>query len=249
MKIIMPHVCPSCDSKLQQVNNILYCRNPQCPAKSGKSIQHFCKALKIKGMGPATIDKLQLQNYWQVYQLTYQYIKEKLKSQALSKKLIQAIQLSKNNNLNNLLPALGIPLVGNSVTEKVAGICQNFFDISQQTLLQAKVGPKARQNILTWLSDNHKMLIDTFPENMLKFKNRQKAGNKGIVCISGRLTSVKTKQQATSLLQGKGYIVNPSMTKQVTILINQSAKQTIKTKKARQSGVIIIENLNELIGE
>ena len=62
-EIIIPTHCPACNSVLDIVNDQLFCRNPDCPAKSSKRIEHFAKTLKIKGLGKATIEKLDLQDY------------------------------------------------------------------------------------------------------------------------------------------------------------------------------------------
>jgi len=71
----------------------------------------------------------------------------------------------------------------------------------------------------------------------------------GVVCISGKLTSYKSKAEAHTVLLGLGYAVKPSLTKDVTILVNESGIESAKTKKARASGVQIITNLLELTGE
>ena len=71
----------------------------------------------------------------------------------------------------------------------------------------------------------------------------------GVVCISGKLKSFKTKAEATEVLTQKGYAVKSSVTKDVTHLVNESGVESTKTRKARDSGIIIIENLKELIGD
>ena len=40
-----PTVCPSCNSVLEEVNHLLYCRNPQCGEKSLKLMQQSCMLL------------------------------------------------------------------------------------------------------------------------------------------------------------------------------------------------------------
>jgi NAD-dependent DNA ligase len=68
------------------------------------------------------------------------------------------------------------------------------------------------------------------------------------VCISGRLKSYKTKAQATELLEKLGYLVKSSLTKDVTILVNEGGIESAKTETARERGVTIITNLKEIIG-
>ena len=69
---------------------------------------------------------------------------------------------------------------------------------------------------------------------------------KGVVCISGKLKSYKTKAQATEHLEKLGYLVKSSLTKDVNILVNESGVESAKTRTARERGVKILTNLNEI---
>jgi len=64
-----------------------------------------------------------------------------------------------------------------------------------------------------------------------------------------KLSSYKTKAQATTVLNELGYEVKSTVTKDVTILVNESGVESAKVKKARESGVTIITNLSQFIGE
>jgi NAD-dependent DNA ligase len=61
------------------------------------------------------------------------------------------------------------------------------------------------------------------------------------------LSSYKTKAEATTVLNELGYEVKSSVTKDVTILVNESGIESAKVKKARESGVTIITNLSDLL--
>jgi len=69
------------------------------------------------------------------------------------------------------------------------------------------------------------------------------------VCITGKLSSYKTKALAHQALQELGYEVKTSLTKDVTILVNESGIESAKTKQARDAGVTIVTNLLDLTGE
>ena len=103
-----PTNCPSCSSVLEWVNHILYCRNNLCGDQSSKKIEHFAKTLKIKGLGPAAIEKLQLEVVDEIYNLSESEIAERLGSQKLAEKLYVEIENSKLAPLNALLPAFSI---------------------------------------------------------------------------------------------------------------------------------------------
>ena len=66
-EILPPTECPSCGTGLTVVNDLLYCYSTNCSAQKQKSIEHFAKTLKIKGLGPATIEKLEITDFDQVY--------------------------------------------------------------------------------------------------------------------------------------------------------------------------------------
>ena len=77
-QIVPPTNCPACNSELELVNDQLFCRNPQCPAQWDKKVEHFASTLKIKGLGPATLNKLQIQDYQELYTLTVDEIQVRL---------------------------------------------------------------------------------------------------------------------------------------------------------------------------
>lgn len=242
-----PTNCPSCGSKLEWSNHLLYCRNASCQSKIAKSLEHFAKTLKIKGLGPASITKLNLASVVDIYELTEEQISEYLNSSKLAKKLMAEIENSKKASLNLLLPAFSIPLIGKTASEKLSTVCEDIFDINETSCRQAGLGPKATENLINWL-DNDFYLYENLPFSF-KFINTQPTQVRGIVCISGRLKSFKTKAEAAVALKDKGYTVKPSVTKEVTILVNESGIESAKTQKARESGVTIITNLKELLGE
>jgi NAD-dependent DNA ligase len=73
--------------------------------------------------------------------------------------------------------------------------------------------------------------------------------SKGTVCISGKLSSYPTKAAAQKVLEENGYVVKTSITKDVTILFNESGIASSKTKQANEKGITIIENIKAFIEE
>ena len=92
--IEIPDVCPSCGTSLKLKNDQLFCNNDSCPAKNSKIVEGFAKTLRIKGLGPKTIEKLNLEYIDDIYMLTEERIKEKLGSEKIASKLINEIELS-----------------------------------------------------------------------------------------------------------------------------------------------------------
>lgn len=248
MQIEPPENCPSCASVLVWIKDQLYCRNNSCPAKSHKQLEHFAKTLKIKGLGPSTIDKLEITNITEIYELTLDYITLQLGSEKLAVKLFDEIENSKKESLNTVLPALGITLIGKSATEKLSQVVSSIFEIDETACQEAGLGPKATENLMNWIENE----FDSYSHLPFSFEfsnNNQKQGNAGVVCITGKLKSYPTKAAAKAVLENLGYTVKDDLTKDVTILVNESGRETAKTKKAADNGVRVINNLKDIIGE
>jgi len=243
-----PTVCPSCSSVLEEVNHLLYCRNPQCGEKSLKLIEHFAKTLKIKGLGPATIKKLNIVSLEELYELSFDDIAEALSSDRLAVKLVDELQRSRSAPLNVLLPAFSIPLIGKSAAEKLSKVCKDIEEIDYDLCRKAGLGDKASSNLTSWIEDEF-YYVSLLPFSFRFDSPRAVVESKGTVCISGKLSSFKTKAEANAKLQELGYVTKTSLTKDVTILVNESGVESAKTKKARESGVEIITNLLDFIGE
>jgi NAD-dependent DNA ligase len=247
-KIQAPSNCPSCNSTLEWSNHLLYCRNPECSSQAQKKIEHFAKTLKIKGLGPATIMRLDLVDITDIYGLSEEQIVERLDSETLGSKLYIEIQNSKSHPLNTLLPAFSIPLIGKSATQKLATVVSTISDISLATCEKAGIGPKATENLMKWKIEEYHTRYSGLPFSF-EFEKVNETPTKGCVCISGKLKSFKSKSEAEKRLVELGYVVKSSITKDVTILVNESGKESAKTKDARRSGITIVENLLNFIGE
>lgn len=243
-----PSNCPSCNSVLEEVNHLLYCRNPNCGGKSLKLIEHFAKTLKIKGLGPATIRKLEITSLEELYDLNYEQVSVALSSDRLAVKLIDELQRSRSAPLNVLLPAFSIPLIGKSAAEKLSRVCKDIEEIDYDLCRKAGLGDKASSNLTSWIEDEF-YYVSLLPFSFRFDSPRAVVESKGTVCISGKLSSFKTKAEANAKLQELGYVTKTSLTKDVTILVNESGVESAKTKKARESGVEIITNLLDFIGE
>ncbi len=245
--IIPPTNCPSCNSELVvNDSSMLYCTNPNCDAKTSKKILHFAKTTKIKGLGEATISKLGLETIQDIYQLDEQLSKEVL-GDKLTEKLFKEIEKSKEIPLEMLLPAFSIPLIGQTAASKLALVANDIDDLNEQTMKKAGLGPKAIQNLKHWLDNEYEIRTLPFSYKFSKVKTPEAV--KAVVCITGKLTSFKTKSEAETALKQAGYEVKGSLTKDVTILINESGIESAKTEKARQAGVLIVTNINNILGE
>jgi NAD-dependent DNA ligase len=70
-----------------------------------------------------------------------------------------------------------------------------------------------------------------------------------VVCITGKLKSYPTKAAAEKVLQKYGFETKANLTKQVTILLNESGIESAKTNKAQEMGITIYNNIKTLLRE
>ena len=247
--ILAPEVCPSCGSPLEWRNDMLYCENILCPAQIQKRIEHFARSLKIKGLGPKSIEKLGLTSLLDIYNLSYYSIKYALSSEKLAIKLLREINHSRKASMNDVLPAFSIPLIGKTAATKLSSKIKSLFDLDEDKCKAAGLGPKATESLLSWYSNEFEGSLKKLPFDWQFQTPKIATETKGAVCISGKLSSFKTKAEATKALSYAGYVVKTSLTKDVIFLVNESGIESAKTKEARERGITIITSLNEWIGD
>lgn len=238
-----PTHCPSCASELVWINHILYCKSASCASQSQKKLEHFAKTIKIKGLGPSSIAKLGITDIDEIYSLSEEQIAECLSSDKLAAKLYSEIQNSKSVSLELLLPAFGIPLIGSTASKKLSTIVNDISEINEDTCTKAGLGPKATESLLQWLRTEFYSFYDGYLPFSFKFAPKAKVDTAiepiGVVCITGKLKSFRSKAEATAYLEHYGYRVKSTLTKDCTHLINESGIESTKTQNARANGIIV----------
>ena len=247
-EIYPPANCPACGSLLEWEKDQLFCKSNTCGGKTHKMVEHFAKTLKIKGLGPRTIEKLEITSIFDLFQLPLELMIGALNSEKLAVKLHREIEASKNTDLVDLLHAFSIKLIGRTASSKVCEVVESLDDVNEDTCKEAGLGPKATNNLLEWLIEDYTDGYDRLPFSFrTKVKKKKVSDIKGVVCISGKLSSYSTKAAAKKILEEKGFIVKSSLTKDVNILVNESGIDSAKTQKAQERGITITTNLKDLI--
>lgn len=137
----MPTVCPSCGAPVVHLEDeaALRCVNPECPAQALRNIIHFASrdAMDIDGLGTAVatqlVEKGLVHSAADLYDLTLEQLLtlDKFKEKSATN-LLQAIQHSKQNNLDKLLFGFGIRNIG----DKAAALLAEHFG-SMQAIREA----------------------------------------------------------------------------------------------------------------
>ena len=246
-KIEIPTECPCCFYKLEIVNEQLFCRNLSCEAQLGKKLEHFTKTLSIKGFGPKTIEKLGLADITELFYLDRDLVIEALGSKKVADKLLDEIERAKGADLATVIAAFSIHLVGGTASKKIASVVGSIEEITQETCKLAGLGEKVTSNLLSWISTDYleikEFLPFSFKSSTVKSSNTTGAS----ICITGKLSSYKTKAEAASILQTAGFIVVESVTKTLKYLVDEDNKGSSKRKKAEEYGVTIVTNLKDFV--
>jgi NAD-dependent DNA ligase len=111
----------------------------------------------------------------------------------------------------------------------------------------AGLGEKATNNILDWINTDYQELKEFLPFKFEKSNRISLPEDAEVISITGKLTSFKTKAEATTILTSLGFKVSDSVTKVVKYLVDEENKNSSKRKKADEYGITIITNLNDFI--
>lgn len=248
MKIEIPTTCPCCNYTLELVNDQLFCRNTACDAQLSKKVEHFCKTLGIKGMGAKTIEKLGLADITELFYLDLDSVSESLSSKTVATKLINEIEKAKQADLATVIASFSIPLVGGTASKKICASINSIDDITYDKCREAGLGEKVSQNLVGWLETEFTEVREFLPFSFTSQQVPVQSGGKS-VCITGKLSSFKTKSEAYKALEEAGFKVTETVTKSTDYLVDEDNKGSSKRKKADDLGITIIQNLNTFLKE
>lgn len=241
MKIKIPTECPSCSSLLVNINGQLFCKNKsECSAQSSKLLENFCKKMKLKGFGPATLEKLDISKISELYALVLEQLEE-----AVGSKTAVKLEAELNEKLRGkvdfaaLLASLSIPLVGEVAATKIAIKYKNFSDMTADG--------KAGENIKAWKESQSGVDVMSIAWEFSQARATEvtTVGTKSLgiaVCITGSLLDFRNRKDATTHLEQLGFTVRKDVTKDVQYLIceDDSKKGSSSYKKAQSLNLNIL---------
>lgn len=248
MKIQIPNTCPCCDYPLTRVNDQLFCRNTSCSAQLNKKLEHFAKTLGIKGFGPKTVEKLNLQDLTEIFYLDRDQVIEALGSEKVADKLLDEVERAKKSTLPTVLASFSIPLIGNTASTKLAAVVSQIEEITVEKCKEAGLGDKATSNLMDWLETEYQELAEFLPFSF-EAHSSTPVPTGDVICITGKLSSFKTKAEAQSILASLGFKPSDSVTKTTKYLVDEENKNSSKRKKAEEYGIPIISNLLDFINK
>ncbi|MDD3939014.1 MAG: NAD-dependent DNA ligase LigA [Bacilli bacterium] len=252
--------CPVCDSKLEKVEAMHFCRNPYCPAKQIEGIIHYASrdAMDIDGMGEKVVEQFFNQKFItsiaDIYRLE-NHRSEIVEIDGWSDKsidnLLTAIEKSKANSLEKLLFGLGIKEVGEKMAKVLARrfhSLDSFKELSiEDLLLVDDVGPVVAKSIYDYFhSEQSLSLIDDLRQNGLNMEylgqdvmSKSSPFYGKTIVLTGTMIKYGRKE-ATTILENLGAKVAGSVSKLTDIVIYGSEAGS-KLDKAQALGVQIMD--------
>jgi len=250
IQIEIPTTCPSCNSVLDKVNSQIFCRNKECPAQTSKKVEAFIKKMRIKGLGPASISKLGFVHPIEIYENLLDTYVEVL-GKKIGQKIFDEIQNSRTTTFATFLSALSIPLIGNTLSKKLANQVNGLDELihSRDNL---DMGAKALENLDKWAyEDEYCDALDLesyFTFSKIKVTAAVKPGIMGKVCITGKLNDFSNRTKAKEFLEEHGYTVTGTISGVTKYLVCEDGSNSSKSKKAESLGIPIVSIVN-LIGK
>ena len=113
------------------------------------------------------------------------------------------------------------------------------------------MGDKVTQNLLSWLETDFVEMREFLPFSFQSQRTANVSSNKNgkTICITGKLSSFKTKSEAYKALEEAGFTAVESVTKATDYLVDEENKGSSKRKKAESLGIQIITNLDTFLKE
>ena len=252
----LPATCPVCGAPTAKDEDgaFLRCTGVECPAQLTRNISHFVSrdAMDIEGLGSsiveALIEKGLIKSPADIYYLTLDDVKSLWKSgDTAAKKLLSAIDDSKQRDLSRLIYALGIRQVGAKTGKVLAahfGTLDNLMNATQAELTQVSdVGEITAGFIADWFrQEQSQHLIDRLRCAGVNFESRQVVTDARFAGLTFVLTGALTKftrDEATERIEHFGGKAAGSVSKKTSyVVVGENAGS--KERKARELGIPIL---------
>lgn len=257
-EIKKPTKCPYCHSELIEGNVHIYCPNSiSCTPQLMARMVHFASrdAMDIEGLSEKTVElfinKLGIKEIYDLYDLKYDDLinLESFKDKKTNN-LLNAIENSKNCELNHFIYAIGIPNVGvktaRDLEEKFKSL-DNLRNATEEELVEVEdIGEKTSHDIVEFFHDpNIKDSIDKLLEKGIKIKKTEEKNTSNSldgmkIVITGSIENYNRNDIKKLILDHNGDVTS-SVSKN-TDLVLCGEKPGSKKEKADQLGIKVLEN-------
>ena len=252
----IPAVCPACGAAAVKDEDgaFLRCTGAECPAQLGRNIAHFVSrdAMDIEGLGPSIVEALLEKNLIHspadIYYLTLDQMKSLWqKGDTAAKKLLSAIEASKDADVSRLIYALGIRQVGAKTGKVLAshfGSLDALANASLEELTQIEdVGEITARNISQWFAQpQSKHMVERLRQAGVNFESKRTVTDARFAGLTFVLTgalSMFTREEATEKIELFGGKAAGSVSKKTSyVVVGENAGS--KERKARELGIPVL---------
>lgn len=282
-----PQRCPSCGEPLEYRSSstmlygkggeaemstqgpvLLYCNNPNCPAKNLARFVQFVsrQGMNIEGLSEATLEKLIDEGYVKTFEDIYRLDRYKDEIIGLEgfgekswDKLWKGIQKSRDCKLENFLVALSIPLIGKTAARTIS----KHFKGNYQDLINAGAlgfdftqledfGEKMNESMHNWLGDYDriKSLEGSNLAQLLRFEDEKtsEAVDESNFCfgktfvVTGKFSQPRSYYE--ELITSRGGKLTGSVSKKTDYLLTDDPNSgSSKAVKARELGIPVLSEV------
>ncbi len=252
----LPENCPVCGAKVEQDADgaFLRCTGAECPAQLSRNIAHFVSrdAMDIEGLGSSIVENLiekgLIHSPADIYYLSLEDIQSLWKSgTTAAKKLLAAIENSKQQDVSRLIYALGIRQVGAKTGKVLAsafGSLDALMEATEEALTEVPdVGGITAGNIYDWFrQEQSRHLIERLRQAGVNFESKRvitdtRFAGKTFV-LTGALSKF-TREEATEKIEFFGGKAAGSVSKKTSyVVVGENAGS--KERKARELGIPIL---------
>lgn len=230
------------------------CTGVECPAQLSRNIAHFVSrnAMDIEGLGDAIVEQLislgHISSPADIYYLQLDDLKTLWKNgEKAAKKLLDAIENSKKNDLSRLIYALGIRQVGEKAAKVLAkkfGTLDALMQADAQSLTQIRdIGAITAKSIVAWFaSAQSQHMISRLREAGVNFESiitQEDNRFEGMTFVLTGALSLFTRDEATEKIEACGGKASGSVSKKTTYVV-AGENAGSKLKKANELGIPVL---------
>ena len=258
-EVEIPTKCPDCGWSVERkgAEAAIRCTNPHCPALGREGLIHFVsrEAMNIEGCGPSVINALLdaglVRDAADLYSLKKEdVLKLERMGEKSADKLLAAIAVSKANELDKLLFALGIRHVGAKVARTLAvefGSMEALLTAEADQLAAIRdIGAVIAESVVTWLSvPTNRDLLERLAAAGLTMTFTAPASSEDNPFFGKTLVFTGTmptlgRAEAKTMAQDVGAKVSGSVSKKTDYVI-AGAEAGSKLEKAQALGVTVLD--------
>ncbi len=252
----LPKTCPVCGAPVERDEDGAHtrCTGAECPAQLLRNLAHFASrdAMDIEGLGIAVVENLVNAQLVKTPGDLY-FLKEEDVAQLermgkrSAKKLLAALEKSKEQDLSRLIYAFGIRQVGQKAGKILAARFQTLENLQNATLEELTavddIGEITARNILDWMaSPQSRHLIDRLREagvNMTAAEQGSDRRFEGMTFVLTGTLEKFTRDEASEMIEARGGKSSGSVSKKTTYVVAGEAAGS-KLRKAQELGIPVL---------